>query len=401
MSEIFIGRQPIYDREMHVQAYELLFRAGDEDTARFVDGEAATSALIQTLFVDIGLERLVGNKPAFLNLTRSFFTDGTAFSLPKDRVVLEVLEDILFDEEVIRCVRALIEQGYRLALDDYVYHAHHAEVLDLVQIVKIDLTGITPEQLGAQVELLRKHNVELLAEKVETEAQYRACQDLGFDYFQGYYLSRPVVVQGQALSASRLAVLQLLNRVYALDVDLKELETHIASDVALSHRLLRFINSAFYGLPRPIETLHQGLVYLGLDAIRNWVAVMTLRDLEDGRSDLLHIALVRARMAQRLAEASDLGPGDRFFTAGLFSVLERSLHLPMERVLQDIPLSAEIKAALLSGQGPIGEALACTLAFESESASECRQFHGLDEARTGLLYLEAVTWAHETAAATS
>jgi c-di-GMP phosphodiesterase len=401
MPEIFIGRQPIYDREMRLQAYELLSRAGNEGQARFVDGHAATTALIRNIFLDLGLDRLVGNKTAYLNLTRSFLTDGTAFSFPKERVVLELLEDIVIDEEIIEGVRALTESGYSVALDDYVYQESHASILNLVKIVKIDLTRLTPADLRRHVELLRPHDVKLLAEKVETREQYSICKALGFDYFQGYYLSRPVVVQGKGAPTTRLAMMHLLSKVYEPRVDLKDLEDHVASDAALRYRLLRFINSAFYGLPKPVEDLRRGLLYLGLAALRNWIAILILREIEDERTELLLMALVRARMAQRLAEEAHLDrPGD-FFTAGLFSVLECTLQLPMAELLEDLPLSPEIKAALLSGQGPMGDALACTLAFEGDSTTESRHFHGLDAVRTGALYLECVAWAHDVAANTA
>jgi len=395
VEEVFIGRQPIYDRDMRTQAFELLFRAKDEGQAVFVDGDAATSEVIHSSLMDIGLQRLVGNKTAFVNLTRSFLTNGSAFVFPKDRVVLEVLEDIEIDDEVIAGVRALTESGYSVALDDYVYDRSHAPLLHLAKIVKIDLTRLTQVELHEHVRELRQYDVQLLAEKVETQEQYLSCLGLGFEYFQGYYLSRPVVVQGQRLPTSRLAVIELVNKLYRANVDLRELEAHISRDVSLSYHLLRFINSAFYGLSRPVESIRRAVVYLGQNAIRNWITIMALRAMDDQHSDLLVTALVRGRMAQRLAEECRLAHSDSFFTVGIFSILEKMLHLPMDELLQELPLTEDVNAALLQREGPMGDALTCAIAFEFDSASETRQFRGLDDERTGQIYLEAVAWAHD------
>jgi EAL and modified HD-GYP domain-containing signal transduction protein len=395
MEEVFIGRQPIYDRDMRTQAFELLFRAKDEGQAVFVDGDAATSEVIHSSLMDIGLQRLVGNKTAFVNLTRSFLTNGTAFVFPKDRVVLEVLEDIEIDDEVIAGVRALTESGYSIALDDYVYDRSHAPLLYLAKIVKIDLTRLTQAELHEHVRELRQYDVQLLAEKVETQEQYLSCLGLGFEYFQGYYLSRPTVVQGQRLPTSRLAVIELVNKLYRANVDLRDLEAHISRDVSLSYHLLRFINSAFYGLSRPVESIRRAVVYLGQNAIRNWITIMALRAMDDQHSDLLVTALVRGRMAQRLAEECRLAHSDSYFTVGIFSILEKMLHLPMEELLQELPLTEDVNAALLQREGPMGDALTCAIAFEFDSASETRHFRGLDDERTGQIYLESVAWAHD------
>jgi c-di-GMP phosphodiesterase len=395
LDEVFIGRQPIFDRDMRTQAYELLFRSGSENRAVFLDGDTATSEVIHNTFVDIGLQRLVGSKTAFVNLTRSFFTNGTAFAFPHERVVLELLEDIAIDRDVIEGVRALTERGYTIALDDYVYDPSHAPLLELVKIVKIDLSRLNQAELHEHVRELRRYGVRLLAEKVETEDQYRGCLDLGFDYFQGYFLSRPNVIQGQRIPTNRLAVVQLMSRVYRSNLDLRDLEAQISRDVSLSYHLLRFINSAFYGLPKPIESIRRAVVYLGQNAIRNWISIMALRSLDTANSDRLVSALVRARMTQRLAEMSGLAQVDSFFTVGMFSSLEEMLHLPMAEVLKELPLTDEVNAALLDRAGAMGEALNCALAFEQESSEDARCFRLLDAARTGQLYLESVAWAHD------
>ena len=395
MAEIFIGRQPIFDRNTRTQAYELLFRAKDEDVAVFMDGDAATSEVIQSTFVDIGLQRLVGNKTAFINLTKTFLNNGTAQAFPPERVVLELLEDIEIDADVIEGVRELSRNGYRIALDDYVYDPVHAPLLQLASVVKIDLKQVNGTELERHVRELRRYDVKLLAEKVETQDEYQTCLNLGFDYFQGFFLSRPSVVHGNRVPANRLAVVQLMSRFYRANVDIRELEAHISKDVSLSYHLLRFINSAFYGLPKPIESIRRAVIYLGQNAIRNWITIMALRSLENDQTGQLLSALVRGRMAQRLAEESRIPHTDSFFTVGLFSTLEQMLHLPMEKVLAELPLSDDLNAALLQRDGQMGEALTCALAFEAGDIDADRRFGSMDEVQTGQLYLECVAWAHD------
>lgn len=395
MSEAFVGRQPIYDREFRVQAFELLFRDSAANQARFPDGDTATSEVIQSAFIDLGLDRLVGHRLAFINLTRNFLTGEIAMALPPERVVLEVIEDIPVDGELIAAVARLTRAGYRIALDDYVFDETHAPLLHLASIVKLDVLQWSPEELRTLVGRLRPYRVQLLAEKVETPEQLTFCRDLGFDYFQGYGLSRPNVVRGPRLMANQLVVMQLMARIHQPDLDPRELEQLIASDVSLSYQLLRFINSPFFGLVRPVESIHRAVVYLGTRAIRKWISLIALRRLENIPPQAMPTALIRARTCQTLARTAGMGRLDSFFTVGLFSILDQLIQRPMEEALQDLPLSEEVKQALLRQAGPMGEALDCARAFETDDPHRPRGFRGLSEETTSRLYLEAVAWAYD------
>lgn len=395
MPEVFIGRQPIYDREMRVRAYELLFRAGAENHASFIDGDQATNEVIQGTFMDLGLDRIAGDKTVFINLTRNLLMSEGILAFPPGRVVLEVLEDVEIDEDLLASVRLLSKKGYRIALDDFVYREGPQPLLAVADIVKVDLAQLENGQLGEQVRELRRHHVQLLAEKVEDRQQYTLCRELGFEYFQGYYLCRPDVIHGRRIATNRLTVIQLINKLHQPEPDLRELEQYIANDVSLSYHLLRFINSAYYGLSRPVESIHRAVVYLGRDAIRHWVTLLALRSVEGKPSEVLPNALVRARICQLLAERAGFPHHDSFFTVGLFSTLEQILQAPMSEILTELPMNEEVNAALLRGEGELGEALACAMAFEQESPDTARRFRTLDPAETGQLYLAAVAWANE------
>lgn len=395
MPEVFIGRQPIYDREMRVRAYELLFRSSNDNRATIVDGDEATNEVIQGTFMDLGLDRIAGDKTVFINLTRNLLMSEAILAFPPARVVLEVLEDVEIDEELLASVRLLSQKGYRIALDDFVYREGPQPLLAVADIVKVDLAQLENGQLAEQVRELRRHSVQLLAEKVEDREQYAICRELGFEYFQGYYLCRPNVIHGRSIATNRLTVLQLINKLHQPDPDLRELEAHIANDVSLSYHLLRFINSAYYGLSRPVESIHRAVVYLGRDAVRHWVTLLALRSVKGKPSEVLPTALVRARMCQLLAQSAGFPQNDSFFTVGLFSTLEQILQAPMSDVLAQLPMSEEVNAALLRGEGPMGEALACAMAFEEESPDTARRFGTLDPVDSGQIYLSAVAWANE------
>jgi c-di-GMP phosphodiesterase len=395
MTEVFVGRQPIYDREMRVRAYELLFRSSTENRASFVDGDEATSEVIHGTFLDLGLDRIAGDKTVFINLTRNLLMSEGILAFPQNRVVLEVLEDVQIDDDLLSALRLLSQKGYRIALDDFVYREGPQPLLALAHIVKVDLGQLKNGDLPEQARELQKHRVKLLAEKVEDREQYNLCRELGFEYFQGYYLCRPNVVRGRRITTNRLTVIQLINKLHRPELDLRDLEEYIANDVSLSYHLLRFINSAYYGLSKPVSSIHRAVVYLGRDAIRHWVTLLALRSLNNQHGEVLVNALVRARMCQLLAESSNFLQYDSFFTVGLFSTLEQILQAPMAEILGELPMSEEVNAALLRREGAMGEALACALAFEQSGPDNTRHFRSLDHIQTGRLYLSAIAWAND------
>ena len=212
MTDIYIARQPIYDRQLDVFAYELLFRNNRQNRAGIVDGDKATTDVIVNTFMEIGLNNIVEDRLAFINLTRSFFLDERMVTMPKDRVVLELLEDIDANEELIQGVRRLAAQGYKIALDDFIYHESLKPLVETASLVKIDVMALSEADIAAHVEELRAYPLKLLAEKVETQAMFDFCMKLGFDYFQGYFFAQPKIITGRALPNNRLAILRLLGK---------------------------------------------------------------------------------------------------------------------------------------------------------------------------------------------
>lgn len=393
-ADIYIGRQPIYDRGLRVIGYELLYRGGAANRAGLVDGDQATSQVILNAFLEIGLERLVGDRLAFINLTRGFLTAFPDLPLPREQVVLEVLEDIEVDGEVVRAVLELSRKGYRIALDDFIFHERLRPLVALADIIKIDVLALSEGELIAHVARLRAPGRKLLAEKVEDQAMFRRCRELGFDYFQGYFFCRPEVVKGRRPPASRLAVLRLLAELQDPDIPTQRLETLISADAALSYKLVRLVNSPAFGLATRIDSLRRAIVILGLRRLRALASVLALARIEDKPSELMTLALVRARMCDRLARRLGTVDPDAAFTTGLFSVLDALLDQPMEAVIEQIPLAEEIGQALLGRAGPVGTVLDCVLRYEhAEWERACCP--GLPPEAIRDAYLGALDWARE------
>ncbi|MFC1528500.1 EAL and HDOD domain-containing protein [Candidatus Latescibacterota bacterium] len=364
MLGIFVGRQAIYDRNLEVIGYELLFRSYEAEQASVTDGDQATTEVILNTFMEIGLERLVGSGMAFINLTRSFFLEKYPLPMLQDRVVLEVLEDITLDDELIAGVRALSDSGFTIALDDVVHPKDIKQLLDIANIVKLDIVALELDRLDEYVKILRKHNVKLLAEKVETLDIFNLCKKLGFDYFQGFFLSKPHVVKGQRIPESRLAIIRLLSKIKTPDITFKEIEEIIRQDVSLSYKLLRLINSSFYSLPTKITSIQQAITLLGLKHIQNWVQLIFLSKIEDKPRDLIVTAMIRAKMCELISMSLEEQLAEMGFIVGLFSVLDALLDMPLEEIIPSLPFSDDITNALLQHVGPLGNVLHCVLAYE-------------------------------------
>ena len=391
LQDVFVGRQPIYGRRLELFAYELLYRGGDVDYADFTEGDRATSQVLLNTFTEFGLDRVVGDNLAFVNLTRGFIIGEYPLPVPRTQVVLEVLEDVPCDTEVIAGLEELRRRGFRIALDDFVLDAEREPLLGLTDIVKVDILGMSSAEIEASFEELEPYGLKLLAEKIETRQQYDLCVELGFHYFQGYFLAKPNVVQGTSVPASRLNLLRLLGELQDPACDIDRIQEIVAQDVTLSYRLLRHINAAVYALPRRIDSVRETVMYLGLAKVRSLACLFVLSGLEDKPHELLVTAMLRARMCEGLAAAAHLSDSPTFFTVGLFSALDALLDVPMQRILGKLPLTPGVQAALVEHEGPLGEALTCALSYEQGDWGQVACM-GLHRAAIKRAFLDAVSW---------
>jgi len=391
LQNIFVGRQPIYSRRLELYAYELLYRGADVDFADFTEGDRATSQVLLNTFTEFGIERVVGGHLAFVNLTRGFIIGEYPLPVPRTQVVLEVLEDVEPDDEVLAGLKELRRRGFRIALDDFVYRAGFEPMLELADIVKIDILGCDEAEIRSRFRELEPFGAKLLAEKIETRDQFDLCLDCGFEYFQGYFLAKPNVVQGTSVSPSRVNLLRLLAELQSPTCSFDRVQEIVAQDVTLSYKLLRHINAVIYGMPRRVESIRETVVYLGLNAVKNIAALSLISDMENTPHELIVTAMLRARMCELLARANGVRKCDTYFTAGLFSTLDAIMGAALSTVLAKLPVTEELEAALTRGEGPIGEALRATLAYERGEWNDVACF-GLSRAAIKGAFLQAVAW---------
>ena len=392
-TRVRLARQPILDREEQLHAYELLFRS-ERDDGEFPDGNTATARVLTHAFVDIGIDEVIGNSLAFVNMPEDFLTGQLSVPLNPAQVVIEVLETVDPTPQVLAGIEALKEGGYTIALDDFRYRPELHGFLKLADLVKIDISQYGEADLAEQVTLLRGLGVPaLLAERVETQTEYRRCLDLGFDYFQGYFFAKPKLLEGRQIPSNDLTLLQLMSKVWQPEFDMGEIEELITQDVALSYKLLRFINSAAFVTRREIDTIHGAVVILGIRNLARWISMLTVSSLEGSGNALTELALVRGRACELIAlERGQRGDAPVYFTAGLLSILDALTGKPMGEALELLPLSPELNAALLRREGPIGEILAAVISYEQGTPD-----HGLGVENSALTnaYVQAILWARQ------
>ena len=393
-NSIFLARQPIFDNDLKLFAYELLFRNNQDNESGVDDlnGDKATSQVISHTFLEFGIDRVLGNKPGFLNLTRAFLTGELPLPFKTKNIVLEVLEDIEIDNEIIKGIKKLSAQGFTIALDDFIYHEDLKPLVDVANIIKIDLLALSEQELIEYVSTLKEFGVELLAEKVETEAQYQLCKELGFDYYQGYFFCEPTIIDDQPLPDNKTTALKIISELQIPNISITEIENLVKQDISLSYKLLRCLNSAAFALPKHVNSLKQAVIYLGLDTIRAWATIIAFSNVDSPVSNaLLNTALVRAKMAEILAEYFDCDP-EAAFILGLFSPADALFNKPMEELLTDLPISENLKAALQNSEGPLGKLLMFVRTHERGSLTIMPNSLSIPDINQA--YITATDWAN-------
>ncbi|MDQ7076107.1 MAG: HDOD domain-containing protein [Gammaproteobacteria bacterium] len=395
MNKIFIGRQPIFDDKLNLYAYELLYRDSPDAKSNASDNDdSATSQVLINTFMEMGLEQAVGDQLAFFNLSRTFIDDPELICFPPEQTVIEVPKEIGCDPEVTDSLRKLSASGYPIALDNFVYQPHLDPLVDLADIIKIDIHGLSHAEIEAQIEPLKDRDCRLIASKIETPEELTYLTTLPFDYFQGQLLGKPKTLSQGSLSSNRVTLLQLLAKVNNPDVEVDELEQLISLDIGLSTKILRFMNSPSTGLRREVESIREAVIFMGRDSIKKWVTLIVLAGVGDSPQELMTTALVRARTCEELAKQADMEGPDAYFTVGLFSALDTMLNSPMEEILATLPLTQELQEALLHLKGDKGKALQCALDLEMGNSDQV-QFQSLEWSEITSLYLLSLHWSDE------
>lgn len=347
--------------------------------------------------VEIGLNELVGKHRAFINVSEDLILSNALDAFPRARVVLEVLEHVRPTLEIQVELSRLRKLGYTIALDDFIWNDLTEPLIPYADLIKIDISQVAPQELPVLVTTLREYPVKLLAERVETYEEFERCQDLDFDYYQGYFFAKPQIVEGRALTVNHLALVRLLSRLHSDDLTLEELEGIIASEVQLNVRLLKFIKSAYIGLPSKVDSIRKALMFVGVKTLAAIATLLMMSQFANKPDELVFIAMVRAKMSELLASSLGEQDTDRHFTVGMLSTLDALMDMPMADLLTQLPLSEEINEALLRPdcENVLATVLRAVRAYE-EGDFETAGSEGVALADANMAYRQAVAWAGQT-----
>lgn len=397
--EKFLARQAILNTERAVYGYELLFRSGPENAFPQHQSDLASISATDNLFL-IGIERLTQGRRAFINCTREFLVRGYFDLLPKESVVVEILESVFPDEKVIAACQRLKQAGYLIALDDFRDEPEWQPLVSIADFIKVDVLATDPgEQLRLAKQFARTP-VRLVAEKVETYEDFQRTLGWGYNYFQGYFFCRPQMLSHHDIPASKLHYLRVLQAANKPQIDLNEIAEHIKAEASLSYRLLRYLNSPFFFLAAEVRSIPHALKLLGLRGVRKWVSLVAVACMADGKpEELIALPLIRARFCELMAPKAGLaGVSNDLFLLGLFSAMDAILDMKMEDVLQEVAIAQEIRDALLGKRNSLRDVFDIAMLYEKGS------WEAIDEAAARLrvneqvipsLFLNSVEWARQ------
>ena len=393
----FVARQPILTREQKVFGYELLFRDGVENVFRSSDPEAAARSTLDSTLL-MGFDVLCDGHKAFINCTRDLLLKDGITLLPAEQTVVEILEQIEPDDLVVAACLRLKSGGYTIALDDFVANDPREPLAPLVDILKVDFERTNRTEQIALVKQYAPSGSRMLAEKVETQDQFAAAQEMGYVYFQGYFFRRPEVLRAREIPTNQMNYLRLLAAVSKDEMDLREVEQIIKTEASILYRLLRYLNSPIFGMRNEIHSIRHGLAILGEREIRRWIRLVTLVSAgEQKSSDLVLSALVRARFCELVASKIPRTQSD-LFLVGMVSMMDAILEIPMEEILDKIALDKDTKS-VLSGTGgrlqPVYQLMLAQEAGKWQAAKESAERLHITESETGEMWWQAMQWGRQ------
>lgn len=398
--DIYVARQPIFDRQQKIFGYELLYRSGQGGNVfDGTDGTQATLAVTRNTFLVLGQQTLTGSKKAFINFTKSLLIEGVAHTLPNDSTVIEILEDVEPDATVLDACQALKEAGYLLALDNFtVDNEVQQSIVEIADIIKADFMRSTPVERATIVKKFSDGQKRFLGEKVETQEEFTAALDMGYTFFQGYFFAKPVIVSGKDIPGYKLNYMRVLQEVNRKELEFSNLEKIIKQDTSLVYTLLNYINSAYFGLREQITSILHAMVLLGEREVRKWASLVLFTFLGvDKPTEIVVASLVRARLCESLAPDAGLqGCEDELFLLGMFSMIDVIMGRPLPEIFDSISIAKNVKAALLGEENDYRDVYNIVTSYETADWEQFSQWAAklhVSEEKMPELYVKAVEWA--------
>ncbi|MDO6708516.1 EAL and HDOD domain-containing protein [Photobacterium sp. 1_MG-2023] len=393
----YVARQPILNRQQRTVGYELLFRDGERNAFPQIEANTATSRLLVENYMAVGDDLATASQRTFINFPHDSLIKLMPLLLPRQKVVIEVLETCTPDDELFSAIRHLNKQGYTIALDDYELDPAWQRFMPYVHLIKLDFIKLGCQRACEFVAQQKSQRLKFLAEKVETREEFEAAKSAGFHLFQGYYFSKPELLKNRQVTPETLTTLRLLREISQSPVDFQRVERIISSDVSLSYLLLRYVNSAAHRTLTPIGNFKQALVYLGEEKVKLFVSVVAAAHASIHKPRELYVlSLQRARMCEELARCSGVKlNSDQAFLAGIFSLLDALLDKPLPKLLELLPLSENVQIALLKREGELGDILNLLDAYDNAdwevTAHYCEKL-GVKETQVASIYHDTLHW---------
>lgn len=396
--DVHVARQPIFDQHRRIYGYELLYRKSTRNCYEGTDDDEATISLINDTFLVFGFNELVDRTSGFINFSQNLLQSDLIYVLPKEQVVIEILERVNPTEDVVAACRMLKSRGYILALDDFVLGDNidsYLPLIELADIIKIEFSTVHDD--GVQELMARLiPRVTFLAEKVETEEEYQLARKLGFQLFQGYFFSRPIMANAKEIGSLNVNLLRILEELNKPEVSYRDITDVIQRDVGLSYKVLRMANSLYFGTRNPVTSIQQALVRLGTQEISRWVLLMLLRGVQRAENaELVKTSIVRGKMLSLIARELGTVNESDYFVAGIFSSLDVLLNNTMENSLAGLAVSDDVRDALLGVDNRLRRCLDTLLTFERASWDEWDR-HGelrcISCKRFMTLYVDSLRW---------
>ncbi|MCO4786861.1 EAL and HDOD domain-containing protein [Marinomonas atlantica] len=393
--QLLMAQQPIFDRNRKLFGYELLFRGDQEEQAVFDNPQMATSQVLVNLCTGICELNSQLRQPFFINMTTELVLSDAFFPISPNTVFIEILEDQVITPEFISAIKKWHQYGFRFVLDDYNYSESYQPLLPYMSIVKIDVLSTPPDSIQEEIQRLKELGLKLVAEKVENELMLSLCLKMGFDYFQGYYLSRPEIIKGKRIESDTQSALRLLNILQNPDVSVSEVSKLVEQTPALSFQMLRLLNSPVVGLSVPVASIKEAVTFLGLTQLKRWTMLITLSSNNQGDPDDIRKLLARARCCELLALQSKKICEEEAFMVGLMSGMDVILQVPKDELLKQIMLTNELKGALSHYEGSLGRVLYSVECMEQGLVDKLAKLPVSIRGQLGSRYFESLAWAKE------